>query len=132
MLAFCAAALRGQVTLLPPSRAPDEIAREAARHADSYCLGDLEYDAPPPRYWRLPERLDEADGDPARVDPDALAAIGFTSGSTGEPAANPKPWASFQASTAQNLAALRALRPDDTFAHVVSPAERRGGKKGVS
>src|SRR3546814_2103288 len=34
MLAFCAAALRGQVTLLPPSRAPAESARETARHAD--------------------------------------------------------------------------------------------------
>ncbi|MDQ2702235.1 MAG: AMP-binding protein [Pseudomonadota bacterium] len=120
MLAFCAAALRGQATLLPPSRAPAEIAREAARHADSYCLGDLEYEAPPPRYWRLPARLEETDGDPARVDPGALAAIGFTSGSTGEPGANPKTWASFRASTAQNLAALRDLWPGDACAHVVA------------
>lgn len=124
MLAFCAAALRGQATLLPPSRAPAEIAREAARHADSYCLGDLDYDQPPPRYWQLPARLDDGDGDGAgdtvRIDPDALAAIGFTSGSTGEPGAHPKSWASFQASTAQNLRALRGLWAADACAHLVA------------
>ena len=120
MLAFCAASLRGQATLLPPSRAPAEIGREVARHADSYCIGDLEHDLEPPRYWRMPMWLDGIDGQAPRVDPEALAAIGFTSGSTGEPGAHPKTWASFRASTAQNLDAMRDLWPADARAHVVA------------
>ena len=120
LVAFCAAAVRGQVTLLPPSRAPGVIAAELARHPDSHCLGDDAPDPLPPRYWRLPARLPEADGPPLRLDPDAIAAIGFTSGSTGMPSANPKPWASFRASTAQNLAALRDLWPAGEVAHVVA------------
>jgi acyl-coenzyme A synthetase/AMP-(fatty) acid ligase len=124
LLAFCAVALRGQVTLLPASRAPGTIAEEAARHADSYCLGDIRFaaTAQPPRYWCLPEPLPEAEaeGAPPCVDPDALAAIGFTSGSTGEPGASPKRWDSFHASTCQNFAALRDLWPDGVPAHIVA------------
>ena len=122
LLAFCAVALRGQVTLLPASRAPGTIAEEAARHAGSYCLGDGRFAATarPPRYWRLPEWLPEAEGAPPCVDPEGLAAIGFTSGSTGEPGAHPKRWDSFRASTRQNFAALRDLWPDGAPAHIVA------------
>jgi acyl-coenzyme A synthetase/AMP-(fatty) acid ligase len=121
LLAFCAAALRGQATLLPASRAPETIAEEAARHADSYCLGDSAIAGPqPPRYWRLPELLPEAEGASPRIDPRQLAAIGFTSGSTGEPTANPKHWDAFHASTAQNFAALRDLWPEDSTANIVA------------
>jgi acyl-coenzyme A synthetase/AMP-(fatty) acid ligase len=109
LLAFCAVAVRGQTTLLPPSRAPAVIADELRRHADSYCLGDGPLADPPPRYWPLPAELPECDGEPPMVDDDALVAIGFTSGSTGAPCANPKTWRSFRASTAQNLAALETL-----------------------
>jgi len=48
-------------------------------------------------------------GAPLTIDGDALVAIGFTSGSTGQPRPNPKTWASFHASTAQNLLALEDL-----------------------
>jgi acyl-coenzyme A synthetase/AMP-(fatty) acid ligase len=121
LLAFCAVALRGQVTLLPASRAPATIAEEAARHADSYCLGDSAAAGPaPPRYWHLPEPLPEADGAPPRVDPAALAAIGFTSGSTGEPGASPKHWEALRTSTGQNVAALRHLWPEGTTAHILA------------
>ena len=120
MVAFCAVAVRGQVTLLPPSRAPAVIADELRRHADSYCLGDQPLRPEPPCYWRLPEALPEADGAPMQVDANALAAIGFTSGSTGEPRPNPKTWAAFRTGTAQNLAALRDLWPAGSTAHQVA------------
>jgi acyl-coenzyme A synthetase/AMP-(fatty) acid ligase len=120
MVAFCAVAVRGQVTLLPPSRAPAVIADELRRHADSYCLGDEPLRPEPPCYWRLPETLPEVDGAPLQVDADALAAIGFTSGSTGEPTPNPKTWAAFRASTAQNLEALRDLWPAAATVHQVA------------
>ncbi len=120
LVAFCAVAVRGQVTLLPPSRAPAVIADELERHADSYCLADEALAPPPPRYRRLPASLPECDGAALQVDAAALAAIGFTSGSTGEPVANPKAWAAFRASTAQNLAALRDLWPAGAGVHVVA------------
>jgi acyl-coenzyme A synthetase/AMP-(fatty) acid ligase len=120
MVAFCAVAVRGQVTLLPPSRAPAVIADELRRHAGSYCLGDQPLRPEPPCYWRLPETLPEADGAPMQVDANALAAIGFTSGSTGEPTPNPKTWAAFRTGTAQNLAALRDLWPAGAIAHQVA------------
>ena len=120
LVAFCAVALRGQVTLLPPSRAPAVIDDELRRHADSYCLGDDALQPEPPRYLRLPEPLPLQDGAALRLDDDALAAIGFTSGSTGTPLPNPKTWRSFRASTTQNLAALQDLWPAAATAQLVA------------
>ncbi len=120
LVAFCAVALRGQTTLLPPSRAPAVVADALARHPDSYCLGDGLPDPMPPHYWRLPEVLLEHPGETPLLDDDALVAIGFTSGSTGVPKANPKTWGSFRTSTAQNLGALRHLWPRDAVAPVVA------------
>ena len=40
LVAFCAAAVRGQTTLLPPSRAPAVVDQVRAQYPDSYCLGD--------------------------------------------------------------------------------------------
>lgn len=120
LVALCAVALRDQVTLLPPSRAPALVADAHARHPRSYCLGDGDFDPVPPGYWRLPEVLPEADGAIPVVADDALAVIGFTSGSTGVPMPNPKTWHGFRTSTAQNLAALRDLWPAGAIAHVVA------------
>jgi len=109
LVAFCAAAVRGQVTLLPPSRASAVVDDALAQHPDSYCLGDAALDPVPPCYHQLPSTLPQLDGAPLRIDDDAPVAIGFTSGSTGQPKPNPKTWAGFRTSTAQNLAALAGL-----------------------
>nr|WP_101926274.1 MULTISPECIES: AMP-binding protein [Luteimonas] len=118
LVAFCAVALRGQTTLLPPSRTRGAIDDVRARHPDSYCIGDRDHcgcDAmpgvvpTPPHYLRLPDVLPLREGAPPALDADALVAIGFTSGSTGTPSANPKTWGSFHASTRQNLDALADL-----------------------
>lgn len=114
LVAFCAVALRGQTTLLPPSRAPVVVADVLAHYEDSYCLGDVPLPAEPPRYWQLPATLPEQGGDMPRIVDEAIVAIGFTSGSTGTPKPNPKTWAGFRTSTQQNLAALQDLwRADD-------------------
>jgi acyl-coenzyme A synthetase/AMP-(fatty) acid ligase len=118
LVALCAAAVRGQTTLLPPSRAPGVIAGVRQAYPDSVCIGEA--GAAPPDAWILPERLPERDGAMPRVDESALAVIGFTSGSTGAPVANPKTWRSFRIGTAQNLAALRHLWPAGETAHVVA------------
>ncbi|MFT3897376.1 MAG: AMP-binding protein [Thermomonas sp.] len=110
---FCAAALRGKPTLLPASRAPEVVADVQRRHPSNQVFDDAAVaaviaDAPTP-----------ADAIP-EVAMHALAAVGFTSGSTGVPQANSKTWGAFATSTAQNLAALRDLWPADAQAQVVA------------
>lgn len=127
LVAFCAVALRGQTTLLPPSRTRAAIDEVRAQHPQSYCLGDGDHCgcphaslAPLPHYVRMPDALPQCDGERPRIDDDALVAIGFTSGSTGAPKPNAKTWRSFRTSTAQNLAALSGLWPDDAIAQAVA------------
>ncbi|GGJ96528.1 AMP-binding protein [Luteimonas terricola] len=125
LVAFAAAAVRGQVTLLPPSRTRAAIDDVRAHHPDSYCLGDAdacgcEDIAPLQHYLRLPDALPRGDGDMPQVPRDAIVAIGYTSGSTGRPTANHKTWGSFATSTAQNMAALDGLLPAGGSAHVVA------------
>ena len=127
LVAFCAVALRGQTTLLPPSRTRTAIDEVRALHPDSYCLGDGEHCgcqhaslAPLPHYIRMPDVLPLCEGERPHVDDDALVAIGFTSGSTGAPRPNAKTWRSFRTGTAQNLAALAGLWPGDEVVHAVA------------
>ncbi len=109
IIAFCAALLRGQVTLLPPSRAPGVVDEVATRHPGGYRLGDGD---------ALPCDVRVEDNDVAAGDADAfdwyipadrLAMIGFTSGSTGTPSANPKTWGALVHTNAANLHALADL-----------------------
>ncbi|HEY4528902.1 MAG TPA: AMP-binding protein [Luteimonas sp.] len=126
LVAFAAAAMRGQVTLLPPSRTRAAIDEVRSHHPDSYCLGDGDACgcsdiAPLPHYLRLPDVLPRLGGHTPRVPDDAVVAIGYTSGSTGAPKANPKAWGGFAASTGQNMAALEGLLPAaGGTAHVVA------------
>lgn len=118
LVALCAAALRGQVGLLPPSRAPAVVECVRRAHPGAYCLGDAEAGALVEHV--LPAVLPGREGPVPLVAQDTLAVIGFTSGSTGEPTANHKTWGGFRTSTAQNLAALRSLWPADAHAHIVA------------
>jgi acyl-coenzyme A synthetase/AMP-(fatty) acid ligase len=120
LVAFCAVALRGQVTLLPSSRAPAVVTDVLAQYADSYSLGDGLLEAVPPGHWLLPEALPSLGGEAPTIDESAVVAIGFTSGSTGHPKPNPKTWAAFRASTGQNLAALESLWQGHAMANVVA------------
>jgi acyl-coenzyme A synthetase/AMP-(fatty) acid ligase len=110
---FCAAALRGKATLLPPSRAPEVVADVQRRHPSNRILDDAVVAAV---IANAPNAMNDIPG----IAPDALAAIGFTSGSTGAPQANPKTWGAFATSNAQNLAALRDLWPADAQAQIVA------------
>jgi acyl-coenzyme A synthetase/AMP-(fatty) acid ligase len=127
LVAFAAATLRGQTTLLPPSRTRTAIDDVCANHPGSYCLGDsdaagYEAIAPLSQYLRLPDPLPHAahDGVVPGVAGDATVAIGYTSGSTGAPKANLKTWRSFATSTAQNIAALADLMAPGATTHVVA------------
>ncbi|KZC39485.1 MULTISPECIES: AMP-binding protein [Rhodanobacter] len=113
LVAFCAIALRGQANLLPSSRAPQAVDEVMAAHPGCYALGEQAFDPAPRGYRQLPPLDGAAAREPAAPWPTLPAgqvvAIGYTSGSTGTPGANPKSWASFHASNAGNLARLRAL-----------------------
>ena len=85
LVAFAACLLRQQVVLLPPSRMDADVRRLEQDHPDSYRLDDamlagLDPDTPgqSAAAWRIP--------------PEQLAVLVFTSGSSGEPRANPKRW----------------------------------------
>jgi acyl-coenzyme A synthetase/AMP-(fatty) acid ligase len=112
LVAFCALALRGQVNLLPSSRAPRAVDEVMAAHPGCYTLGEQALIPAPPGYHRLPSLdvagiADEPSAWPS-IPAGQIVAIGYTSGSTGVPTANVKAWRDFHASNAGNLAMLRA------------------------
>ncbi|MBS0214904.1 MAG: acyl-CoA synthetase [Proteobacteria bacterium] len=118
IIGLCAAASRGQVTLLPPSRAEDVVAEVQSRHPGSYRIGDAAANG------SVDVHVDPASpgiaGDDPLIDPQSVFVIGFTSGSTGAPMAYPKTFAGFRISTAQNVAALDGLLDHDEQFSVVA------------
>jgi acyl-coenzyme A synthetase/AMP-(fatty) acid ligase len=112
LVAFCAIALRGQINLLPSSRAPQAVDEVMAAHPGCYALGEQALAPAPPGYQRLPalDAMLPMDTDMVwpSIPAEQVVAIGYTSGSTGVPSANVKTWGSFHASTAGNLAMLHA------------------------
>lgn len=114
LVSFCAVALRGQITLLPSSRAPAVVLEVMQRYADSYALWDTQPDGAIPRSWSMPASLEASDGPVPQVAEDAVVVIGFTSGSTGTPKPFPKTLAAFGTSNAQNLSAVADLWGDQT------------------
>jgi acyl-coenzyme A synthetase/AMP-(fatty) acid ligase len=111
LVAFCAIVLRGQLNLLPSSRAPQAVDEVMAAHPGCYAVGEQALDPAPQGYFQLPsldEVSDVADVVWPLIPADQIVAIGYTSGSTGTPSANVKTWGNFHASNAGNLAMLYA------------------------
>ena len=106
LVGFGAALARGQVTLLSADRSPHRQRALAALYPGTYALVD-ELEAVIPS--ALAGARGEGDGANFAIAPDTIAAIGFTSGSTGEPAAHAKPWGALVAAA---RAAARRFRLD--------------------
>jgi acyl-coenzyme A synthetase/AMP-(fatty) acid ligase len=96
---LCAAILRGQTTLLPPTTTPNVVKAMLAFAPDVYYVADdaaTELDLP---RWEvgamlpLPAKPDDAFEVPS-IAADQLVACVFTSGSTGEPQPHFKTWGS--------------------------------------
>jgi acyl-coenzyme A synthetase/AMP-(fatty) acid ligase len=83
-VAFAAALMRGQVSLMPPHQTPDAVSRLMRDYPDSYRL-DESFAGRPGGHGTAPARM------PA-VPEERVAAIVFTSGSTGDPVPHPKTW----------------------------------------
>ncbi len=108
---FAAALVRGQVSLLPPTRAPAFLARLAASHPDTYCLTDADANDVPFDTVAF-EPLPAAGGRDApiatlpTIPAEQVAAISFTSGTTGEPTPHAKRWGALAAGARAEAAAL--------------------------
>ena len=93
---FAAALVRRQINLLPPNETPDLIERLAAQYPGVYCLSDRPTGLVSLETMLFPETV--AHGAMALPVPDVpetqVAAIVFTSGSTGEPVPYRKSWGS--------------------------------------
>ena len=100
LIGFVALLMRGQACLLPPSRASTVVVEVMREHPGSYVLDDS-----------LVERYRASAGasrrDLPQIPPDRIVVVGYTSGTTGRPKANPKTWRSFVESTGLNSARLR-------------------------
>lgn len=83
MLALCAVCLRGQTNLLPASGAPAAVEALLRDYPGSHALRDAQ--AQTIAAGKIPARA-------PRIATDHVAAIAFTSGSTGAPQAHPKTW----------------------------------------
>jgi acyl-coenzyme A synthetase/AMP-(fatty) acid ligase len=105
---FAAALLRGQVSLLPPNETPDLVARLAGRYPGLYCLNDRELAAVSLETLDVPVEVDAGPGAPVvPVVPEAqVAAIVFTSGSTGQPVPCRKTWGTLVRTALAELASL--------------------------
>jgi acyl-coenzyme A synthetase/AMP-(fatty) acid ligase len=126
---FAAALVRGQVSLLPPSRAPELLRRVAEQYPDVYCLADEAVDGCPLAIVRYPERLERLAGEPeVPVLPAAqVAAIVFTSGTTGAPAPNVKLWGALARGAVAEAQALGLDRlPGATLVGTVPPQHMYG------
>jgi len=90
LLGFAAALLRGQTSLLPPNKAEATVSGIRQRYPGSYVLADL----PGADAVAVPQDLSGPDwaGPPPELAADLVAAIPFTSGSTGEPLPHAKTW----------------------------------------
>jgi acyl-coenzyme A synthetase/AMP-(fatty) acid ligase len=133
MVVLCAALLRGQPTLLPPSRAPGVVLEMLERYPDAHCVGDLApgecgLERAPPRYALLPELLPEIDTDTVpEIAAGQLALIGFTSGSSGPPKPQPKTWGSLARSTALNAELVRGVAGPHAQILATVPAQHMYG-----
>jgi acyl-coenzyme A synthetase/AMP-(fatty) acid ligase len=126
---FAAALVRGQVSLLPPSRAPELLLRLAGQYPDVYCLADEAVDWCPLETISYPGSLERLPGEPpAPVLPAAqVAAIVFTSGTTGAPTPHVKLWGALARGAVAEAHALGLDRvPGATLVGTVPPQHMYG------
>ncbi|HVE51416.1 MAG TPA: AMP-binding protein [Casimicrobiaceae bacterium] len=125
--AFCALAMRGTTALLPPSHAPHALASIVATRRPGFALVDrvgivsglmeVAVDAdctPPPSTTTIPA-----------IDAGHVAAIVYTSGTTGEPQPHEKTWRSLTEGAAGLRARIAFARGDAIIGAV--PAQHMWG-----
>jgi acyl-coenzyme A synthetase/AMP-(fatty) acid ligase len=117
LAAFAAAVVKGQINLLPPSRAPGALQQVAEQYPELYCLVDGQ-ESPEGldrivRYDCLTRQMSPQHACIPDISGDQVAAIAFTSGSTGQPQAHVKTWRTFFES-ARLIGAGLGLKPEQS------------------
>ncbi|WP_052389422.1 AMP-binding protein [Belnapia moabensis] len=112
LLGFVAALMRGHPTLLNADASPHRLRALAEAYLGTYLLADKPVASDMPLVLVEDGAAEEWTGPVPMLPARQLAAIAFTSGSTGQPTAHLKPW---DALVAAALAAAErfALRPGD-------------------
>ena len=121
LVGFAAALVRGQTTLLPPSRAPVALAQVAREYSNSYCLVDGTEQVEPLPSYQIPKCTGRPT-DTAKVPQipiDHPAIVAFTSGSTGRPHPHSKTWGSLVA-VARSTGARLGLKSSDQMTVVAT------------
>lgn len=129
-LGFCAVLVRGQTNLLPQNRAPATQALLHEQYPDSYVLHDglaglLEHC--PQFNLNSSDVRSSACSDIPQIPAEQLAAIAFTSGSTGAPKANLKPWHIFVTSSRMNAREMLGDNKQRLNALATVPAQHMWG-----
>jgi acyl-coenzyme A synthetase/AMP-(fatty) acid ligase len=113
-VSFAAALLRGQVSLLPPNQTPDLFERLVRDYPDIYCLSDgaADHHGIESMDCRLGGRRRGMSAAIPMVPEERIAAVVFTSGSTGDPLPHPKSWGGLVDSANAEIerVGIRALR----------------------
>ncbi|MEN6586768.1 MAG: AMP-binding protein [Sulfuricella sp.] len=127
LLTFCAALLRGQTNLLPPNHAAGTLTRLHACHPDSYGVSDkaLAVDRMDIISFPALQPSDENAFSIPAIAASHVAAIAFTSGSTGDPQPHPKTWGSL-VKQAQLEADILGIEAGRHFLGTVPPQHMYG------
>jgi acyl-coenzyme A synthetase/AMP-(fatty) acid ligase len=99
LVGFAAALVRGQTTLLPPSRAPGALTQLAREYRNSYCLVDGTEQVEQLPSYQIPKGRESPTGTvkAPQIPIHHTALVAFTSGSTGQPHPHSKTWGSLVA-----------------------------------
>ena len=128
-VAFGAALVRGQTSLLPPHRTPEFLTQLAGSHPGLYCLADEPVEWCPLEAISYPEEHPASAGEPAvpEIPSGQVAVIAFTSGTTGAPTPHPKPWGALARGAVAEARALGLDRhPGATIVGTVPPQHMYG------
>ncbi len=108
VVGFCAALLKRQISLLPPNQTPDLIGQLKSRYADVYCLTDdaKPYPALETVFYPRMSATSSVTPPTPMIPAAQIAALVFTSGSTGQPLPNEKSWRSLVRSAAAEIDSL--------------------------
>lgn len=125
IVSFLAALIKGQVSLLPPNQSIRSIQELAARYESSYCVLDDPHNAMQHFLVTL-DSLQRSRGLFPAIDRDRMAAISFTSGSTGESKPIPKTLREFQVGAELAVKQLNLAGTAATLVSTVTPQHMYG------
>jgi acyl-coenzyme A synthetase/AMP-(fatty) acid ligase len=106
LIAFCAALVRGDTNVLPPSRAQNVVDEVAAANTGSYRCDDEFVLRACETHNKEIEPLSASDCS-FQLAADHIAAVGYTSGSTGVPQGHAKRWSCFTSAETLNASRIR-------------------------